>query len=136
MKCPRRQPTVLARSPSRSTSTPTAAGADMLSRLNFPIRVRILAEHFRRVHRLDVGCGQVERPRIVEPHRVFDDETSLGHITVIRAEALEGSLLECRPYGAALRLALCEQRRVAAEPTTEDRAAGGDRIVDHDPRHV
>src|SRR5580704_15142788 len=118
--------------PTASSSRPmtTLASVDTRSWLDLPILVGILAEHFRRVHGLDVCRRQVERSRVVEPHRVFDDEASLGHVAVIGAEALEGSLLECRPDRALFVFALREQRRIAAEPATQHGAAGRNWIVD------
>src|SRR5450631_1959728 len=88
-----------------ATTVPTAG-----SRLHLPVFDRVLAHHFRRIHRLDMRRRHMERPRVVEPHGVFDNEASLGHVAVIRPEALERPLLVGRPDGAALGFALRKQR--------------------------
>src|SRR5215471_12739573 len=108
----------------------------MLSWHHRPIRIRILTQHLRRVHRLDVRRGQMERSGVVEPDRVLDNELAFGYVTVIRTEAFEGALFVRGPDRALLFLALREQGRVAAEAAPEHGAPRRDRIVDDDPGHV
>ena len=103
---------------------------------NDPSRVRQLAEHLRRVHRLHARGGKIEHARIVEAHGVFGDEASFRHVAEIRAVRDERALLERGPYGALPPLALRGKRRVAAQAAAESRAPCRQRIVDHDPGHI
>src|SRR4030095_3299107 len=73
---------------------------------------------------------------ILDPHCSLAFEPPLRHIAEVRAIRAERPLLERRPHGALLALALRGDGRVAAETAAERRAARWQRIVDDHPRHV
>src|SRR5208282_1293831 len=79
---------------------------------------------------------QMKLSWIVESYRVLEHEPSLWYIAKVRPIGCERAFLIGGPHRTALDLALRQERRVAAEPTTERRAAGWNRIVDDHPCHV
>ena len=104
---------------------------------HLPIRIRQFAEHLRCVHRLDARRRQLELARIVEPHRVFDDEASLS----ARSGSTRGTPSKVRSSNAGHTVPrvvspCVSSVRIATEAAAERRAACGNRIVDDDPGHV
>src|SRR5881397_1908382 len=95
-----------------------------------------LAEHFRGVHRLYPRSGHLEDAVAVQAHRVLDGKGPFRHVFVVGTESLERPLLENRPDPALPLFAPSREPRVTAETRTEDGGAGGNRVVDDDPRHV
>ena len=77
-------------------SRPSAGRAT--SRRHLDHRVRRLAEHLRRVHRLDPRRRQREAPGLVQAHACTRiDVLAARQVLVVAAEGLEAAFLEGRP---------------------------------------
>src|SRR5581483_4505153 len=74
-----------------------------------------------------------ESALVVQADRVLDGPRALGHPFVVRAEGVEGPLLERGPSPALGLLAVLREIGLAAQAAAEDRRAGGHGVLHDDP---
>src|SRR5258706_5118709 len=98
-------------------------GIHGLSRIHRNGIIRQLAEHFRRIHRLDARRRQFETPGIVQANGVLDYPASLGNEAIVGMEGIETALLEGWPDEAAFDFAGRQDLRILGEPAAKNRGA-------------